>query len=162
VPGGDRRSQEDPGGATRSRKESGGSRRSQHEPDGERRSRKVTGGSQEEPGKGGRSQKEPGGIFGPVCLSTQFQAGWDPAQRTHQCSGGGGMADRRGLRPRLHFKTTTGGKGAGPGKRNCMLRSGGMADRRGPSAPSAFQNNSGREGSRPRQKELDAVFWRDG
>jgi hypothetical protein len=43
----------------------------------------------------------------------------------------GGLADRRGLRPRLLFKTTPGGKGAGTSKRNWMLRSGGKDDRRG-------------------------------
>jgi hypothetical protein len=45
------------------------------------------------------------------------------------CSGG--KDDRRGLRPRLLFKTISGGKGAGPGNKNWMLRSSGMADRRG-------------------------------
>ncbi len=47
---------------------------------GASRSQKVTGESQEEPGKAGRSKKEPRGTFGPLCLSTQFQAGRDPAQ----------------------------------------------------------------------------------
>jgi hypothetical protein len=51
----------------------------------------------------------------------------------------GWMDDRRGLRPRLLFKTNPGGKGAGTRKRNWML-----------------------EGSRPREQDLDAAFWLDG
>jgi hypothetical protein len=42
--------------------------------------------------------------------------------------GSGGMADRRGLRLRLLFKTTPGGKGGDTGKRNWMLCSGWMDD----------------------------------
>jgi hypothetical protein len=72
------------------------------------------------------------------------------------CSGG--MADGRGLRPRLMFKATPGGKGAGTGTRNWMLCSGGMADRRG-RRPRLL---SKREGSRLREQALDAVFLWDG
>jgi hypothetical protein len=42
----------------------------------------------------------------------------------------GGMADGRGLWPRLLFKPTPGGKGAGPGNKNWMQCSGWMDDRR--------------------------------
>jgi hypothetical protein len=93
----------------------------------------------------------------------------------------GWMDDRRGLRPRLLFKTTPGGKGAGTGKRNWMLWSGGMADGRGLRPRLMFKTTPGgkeagtgtscvlvgwllskREGSRLREQALDAVFLWDG
>jgi hypothetical protein len=62
------------------------------------------------------------------------------------------MADRRGLRPRLLFKTTPGGKGAGPGSKNWMLRSGGMADRRGLRRRLLFKTTPGGKGADTRKR----------
>jgi hypothetical protein len=74
--------------------------------------------------------------------------GCNPGKRNWmQSSGGGGMADRRGLRPRLLFKTTPGGKGAGPGKRNWMLCSGWMDDRRGLRPRLLFKTTPGGKGA---------------
>jgi hypothetical protein len=60
--------------------------------------------------------------------------------------GSGGMADRRGFRPRLLFKTTPGGKGGDTGKRHWMLCSGGMADRRGLRLRLLFKTTPGGKG----------------
>jgi hypothetical protein len=63
------------------------------------------------------------------------------------CSGG--MDDRRGLWPRLLFKTTTSGKGSGPGKRNRMMCSGRMDDRRGLRPSLLFKTTPGGKGAGP-------------
>jgi hypothetical protein len=54
------------------------------------------------------------GAFGPICFSRQLQAGREATPgRGIRCCGLAGWIDRRGRRPRLLFKTSPGGKGAG-------------------------------------------------
>jgi hypothetical protein len=60
-----------------------------------------------------------------------------------------GMADRRGLRPRLLFKTTPSGKGANTKKRNWMLCSGWMGDRRGLRPRLLFKTTPSGKGAGP-------------
>jgi hypothetical protein len=79
------------------------------------------------------------------------------------CSGW--MDDRRGLRPRLLFKKEPEGdrrrQEPAQGTRiGCCFLVGWLTD--GAFGPVCFQSNSRWEGSRHKQKELDAVFWREG
>jgi hypothetical protein len=93
--------------------------------------------TQEEPRGARRSQDEPGG-----------------ARRSQEMLCSGGMDDRRGLRPRLLFTTTTttGGKGSGPGKRNWMMCSGRMDDRRGLRPRLLFKTTPGGKEAGPRRR----------